>query len=52
VIALVELAEGPRLAAALTDVDPTPAGVQLDMPVAVRFEQRGDQAVPYFVPET
>ena len=51
VIALVELDEGPRLVAALSDVDPTPAGVQLDMPVTVRFEQRGDQAVPYFVPE-
>ena len=51
VIALIELDEGPRVVAALSDVDPTPAGVQLDMPVAVRFEQRGDQAVPYFVPE-
>lgn len=52
VIALVELDEGPRLVAALSEVDPTPAGVQLDLRVAVRFEQRGDQAVPYFVPES
>jgi uncharacterized OB-fold protein len=51
VIALVELDEGPRLVAALAGVDPTPEAVHLDMRVAVRFAPRGNQAVPYFVPE-
>jgi uncharacterized OB-fold protein len=52
VIAIVELDEGPRLAAVLGEVDPTPDGVQLDMRVVAKFEQRAGQSVPYFVPET
>jgi uncharacterized OB-fold protein len=51
VIALVELDEGPRIAAALSEVQATPEGVDLDMRVEVRFDRRGDFAVPYFVPE-
>ena len=49
--ALVELDEGPRIAAALSEVQATPEGVDLDMRVEVRFDRRGDFAVPYFVPE-
>jgi uncharacterized protein len=51
VIALVELDEGPRLVAALTEVDPTPEAVHLDQRVVVRFDDRDGHAVPYFVPE-
>ena len=32
------------------DVAPTPEALVLDMPLVVRFEQRGDLAIPQFVP--
>jgi uncharacterized OB-fold protein len=52
VIAIIELDEGPRLAAVLREVEPTPDGVQLDMRVVAKFEQRAGQSVPCFVPES
>lgn len=51
VIALVELDEGPRLVAALEEIDPTPDAVTLDLRVQVRFDKRGEEVVPYFIPE-
>ena len=50
VIAVVELEEGPRMMTNVVDVDPTPEALELDMPLQVRFEQRGDVAVPVFAP--
>lgn len=50
VIAVVELAEGPRLMSTVVGVDPTPENLVLDMPVHVQFEQRGEMAIPVFAP--
>ncbi len=50
VIALVQLAEGPRLMSSLKGVPPDPARLVLDMPLRVGFEPRGNQKVPYFEP--
>ncbi len=50
VIALVTLEEGPRMLTNLVGVDPTPDNLALDMPLRVRFEWRGETAVPVFVP--
>jgi uncharacterized protein len=50
VIAVVSLEEGPRMLANILDVAPTPEALVLDMPLVVRFEQRGDLAIPQFVP--
>lgn len=49
-IAVVELAEGPRMMTSLVDVDPVPEELILDMPLRVDFEERGDWAVPVFRP--
>ncbi|BAL87929.1 hypothetical protein AMIS_27090 [Actinoplanes missouriensis 431] len=50
VIAIVTLAEGPRLTTNIVGVQPHPDALRLDMPLQVRFEQRGDVAVPVFTP--
>jgi uncharacterized OB-fold protein len=50
VVALVELAEGPRLMARLEMVHP--AEVRIGMPVTARFARIGDLGVPVFVPES
>ncbi len=50
VIAVVELEEGPRMMTNVIDVEPTPEALELDMPLQVRFEQRGDVTVPVFAP--
>lgn len=50
VIAIVELAEGPRMMTNIVDVEPTPERLELDMPLEVRFEDRGEVAVPVFAP--
>lgn len=52
VIALVELAEGPRMMTSIVGVEPTPEALPLDLPLTVRFEERGDLAVPVFAPAT
>jgi uncharacterized protein len=49
VIALVELAEGPRLLTQLLMANPTPERLPLDAALTVEFEPRGDQwSVPVF----
>ena len=50
VIAVVELAEGPRMMTNLVGVEPDPEQLPLDMALMVEFDQRGDQAVPVFRP--
>lgn len=50
VIAVVQLAEGPRMMTNIVGVEPTPENLVLDMPVHVQFEQRGDLAIPVFAP--
>lgn len=50
VIAIVELEEGPRMMSNLVDVEPSPDRLELDMPLEVRFEERGEVAVPVFAP--
>jgi uncharacterized protein len=50
VIAVVTLEEGPRMMANIQGVEPTPEALVLDMSLVVRFEQRGDLAIPQFVP--
>ena len=50
-IALVELAEGPRLMSNI--IDCLPEDVHIDMPVRLRFEKRGpDISIPQFAPAT
>lgn len=57
VIAIVRLAEGPRMLSTVVGVDPVPEQLVLDMPLQVEFESRqgGEQggqevAVPVFRP--
>ena len=49
-IAVVELEEGPRMMANIVGVNNTPDELDLDMPLEVRFERRGEQMVPVFTP--
>lgn len=49
-IAVVQLAEGPRMMTNLVGVPATPEALVLDMPLRVTFEQRGDVALPVFTP--
>jgi uncharacterized OB-fold protein len=48
IIALVELAEGPRLLTNIVGVAPEPENLPLDAPVTVEFEQRENIALPVF----
>jgi uncharacterized OB-fold protein len=50
-IAVVQLAEGPRLMTNLTGIPNTPDDLVLDMPLRVAFCQRGDVSLPVFAPE-
>jgi len=50
VIAIVELAEGPRMLTNIVDVAATPEALVLDMALTVKFEQRGNVSVPVFAP--
>jgi uncharacterized OB-fold protein len=51
VIAMVDLAEGPRLYVGLTDVEPD--AVRIGMPVEVWFADAGDDiGIPFFRPVT
>lgn len=52
IVAIVALAEGPRMLTNIVDAPATPDGLLLDMPLRVRFEARGDTAVPVFAPAT
>jgi len=49
-IAVVQLAEGPRMMANLTGVRNTPEDLVLDMPLRVTFERRGEVSLPLFTP--
>lgn len=51
-IAVVQLAEGPRMMTNITGVPNTPEHLVLDMPLRVAFEQRSDVSVPVFGPAT
>ena len=50
VIAVVELAEGPRMMANIVGIEPDPALLELDMPLEVVFTERGPMTVPNFRP--
>ena len=50
VIAIVELDEGPRMLANLSDVEPEPDRLPLDMRLNVTFEARGNMIIPIFRP--
>ena len=49
-IAVVQLAEGPRMMTNITGIPNTPDDLVLDMPLQVTFEQRGDVSLPLFGP--
>ncbi len=49
-IAVVQLAEGPRMMTNLVGVAPTPEALVLDMELRVAFEQRGEVTLPVFTP--
>jgi uncharacterized OB-fold protein len=50
-IAVVELAEGPRMMTNIVECEQTPEALQLDMPVEVVFEAQNDKiTLPFFRP--
>ena|SRR6266567_728702 len=49
-IAVVQLAEGPRMMTNLAGLRSTPEDLVLDMPLRVGFERRGEVSVPVFAP--
>jgi uncharacterized OB-fold protein len=49
-LAIVQLAEGPRLMSNIVEIENTPDNLVLDMELEVTFEERGDQSVPLFRP--
>lgn len=50
IIAVVKLDEGPRMLSSLQGVPADPAQVELDMPLEVVFEARGNMMLPMFKP--
>jgi len=48
VIAVVQLDEGPRMMSNLVGVPADPAALELDMPLEVTFEARGNMMLPLF----
>jgi uncharacterized OB-fold protein len=50
VVAVVTLAEGPRLLTNLVGVAPDPDALPLDLPLFVEFATIGDMALPVFHP--
>jgi uncharacterized protein len=51
IVAIVELAEGPRLMTNIVGVPPDPAYLDLDMPLTVQFASRDGQTLPMFAPD-
>jgi uncharacterized protein len=51
-IAVVELEEGVRMMTNIVGIEITPENLELDMPLRVVFEPRGDVHVPLFHPAT
>jgi len=49
-IAVVELAEGPRMMTNIVGCPQTPEALVLDMPLEVTFETFGEIALPFFKP--
>ncbi len=49
-IAVVQLAEGPRMMTNIVGVPNTPEHLVLDMPLRVTFEARGEVQLPLFTP--
>ena len=49
-IAVVTLAEGPRMMSNIVGCPQTPEALELDMPLEVTFETFGDMALPLFRP--
>jgi len=49
-IAVVELEEGPRMMSNIVGVEQTPEALELDMPLEVTFEERGEVKLPLFKP--
>ena len=49
-VAVVMLEEGVKMLTNLVDCPPDPGALELDMPLELTFEQRGDIAVPQFRP--
>ena len=49
-IAVVQLAEGPRMMANILGLPATPEALELDMPLQVTFEARGNVSLPQFKP--
>jgi len=50
-IAVVQLAEGPRMLTNIVGCPQTPEALQLDMPVEVTFEKQSDEVtLPFFRP--
>lgn len=49
-IAVVELAEGPRLMSNIVGIENTPEALNLDMELEVDFEKVGDVSLPVFRP--
>ena len=52
VIAVVTLAEGPRMLTNLAGVPPEPGALPLDLALSVEFESVGDVTLPVFRPTT
>jgi hypothetical protein len=51
VLAMVELAEGPRMLSNLVNVEPDPKKIRCDMPVEVVFTKLTDEVtLPLFQP--
>lgn len=50
VIAIVKLAEGPRMLTNVVGVEPEPDDLPLDLPLRVTFEERGEQVLALFTP--
>ncbi len=50
IVAVVMLDEGVKMMSNILDFPPEPDALELDMPLEVTFEQRGDIAVPQFRP--
>ena len=49
-IAVVQLAEGPRMMSNIVECEQTPEALQLDMPLEVVFEKQNDTISAAFVP--
>jgi hypothetical protein len=49
-IAVVQLDEGPRMMSNIVGVEQTPEALELDMPLEVTFEGRGEVMLPLFTP--